>query len=795
MIDERTLNALEYGKVLERLAGLCISAAGREAALSLRPLPEVDAAREAAQIFDECRTWAGWNRGGPADTGKNVKSEAPFRMEAFPEIGGVLRFLHAPAAQLDLDALWALRQVLRLARRAAASLRQGDAVALWPRLLTLADAHPFPERTGAALDRCLGEDGQLRDESSPELQLVRAELRRLHQNCMRKVKEFALQYNMLQYLQDDFMTLASDRYVLPLKSNFKGRMQGIIHDWSQTGETCYFEPMFLVEINNRLQELKRTEREEERKILLYLTSLVRDERSGVEGAAALLTDLDVLLAKVRLAEAFDGVCVALTDEDGIDLKNVRHPLLALADLPTDRNSSRCRPATAASSVRPIDISLRSDERGLIISGGNAGGKTVCLKTLGLAALMALTGLPLPADKDSRLPALRQIHAFIGDEQSLDDHVSTFTAQIRHLARAWDGMDARTLVLLDEFGAGTDPSQGAALAQAVLDELLDRDVYVAAATHFPALKAYALTREKARAASVLFDPATKRPLFRLAYDQVGASQALDVAREHGLPEVILRRAERYLLLDGQDAAAVMVRLNELAVEREKEVENLRREQERQREKRRTLQERFERERLRLHDDVRQKAAELMRAWKEGRATHKQALREMSRLRAGLAAAPQVEPPATPPAALRIGQQVLHRPFGKKAVIMDIDTRRDRVRVDMNGVTLWATTKDVQPVETAPGAPLRATPRVSSAPGSLLRLDLRGKRADLAISELSQFLDKALLEGMESVEIVHGRGTGVLRKEVHAFLKSFPGIKNVALAPEDRGGDGMTLVEFR
>lgn len=797
MIDKRTLNALEYGKVLDYLAALCISATGREAALALRPLPDTSEAREAALLFDESRTWAGLNRSSNASGGKGDKHEAPFRMEAFPDISGVLRFLASPAVQLDPDALWALREVLRLARRALASLRRGDAATLWPRLLFLADACPLPERTGPALDRCLGDDGLLRDESSPELLLVRTDLRRLHQTCMRKVKDFALQYNMLQYLQDEFMTLASDRYVLPLKANFKGRMQGIIHDWSQTGETCYFEPMFLVEINNRLQELKRTEREEERKVLAYLTSLVRDERPGVEGAAALLTTLDVLLAKGRLADAFDGQCVTLTDEDGVELKNVRHPLLALAGASPRPAGAESRSASAPSPARPIDISLRPGERGLIISGGNAGGKTVCLKTLGLTALMAMTGLPVPAAKGSRLPVWQRIHAFIGDEQSLDDHVSTFTAQIRHLAQAWDGMDSRTLVLLDEFGAGTDPSQGAALAQAVLDELLDRDVYVAAATHFPALKAYALTREKARAASVLFDPDTRRPLFRLAYDQVGASQALDVAREHGLPEAILRRAEQYLLLDGQDASAVMTRLNALAVEREKEVAALRREQERRREKRRALQERFERERRQLHDDVRRKAAELMQAWKEGRATHKQALREMAKLRADLAASPATEDaPSTPaPAELRPGQHVLHRPFGKKAVITDIDTRRGRVRIDMNGVSLWAAVKDVQPVEAAPGAASRATAGLSAPAGPLLRLDLRGKRADLALNELSRFLDKALLAGMESVEIVHGRGTGVLRKEVHAFLKSFPGIKDATLAPEDRGGDGMTIVEFR
>lgn len=779
MFGERTLRALEYGKVLEHLAAFCVSPAGRAAALALRPLADAHKAAEAALLHDECSTW----------TTATAGESGAFRMVSFPDISGVERFLHSQAAMLDLDALWALREVLRLARHAATSIRREDsptanAAARWPRLLALVDAHPLPVQAAAALQRCLADDGQLKDESSPELLLARTELRRLHQSCMRKVKDYAQQYNILHYLQDEFMTLASDRYVLPLKANFKGRLQGIIHDWSQTGETCYFEPMFLVEINNRLQELKHQEREEERKVLAYLTGLVRDELPAIAAAAALLTRLDTLLAANRLAEAMGGAsCVTLTEENGVQLLRARHPLLALTG-----------------QAQPVDILLRPGQCGLIISGGNAGGKTVCLKTLGLMALMALSGLPVPAAGGSCLPPWTRIHAFIGDEQSLDDHVSTFTAQIRYLSNAWTTADSNTLILLDEFGAGTDPAQGAALAQAVLDGLLDRDVWVVAATHFPALKAYALTREKARAASVLFDPGTKRPLFRLAYDQVGASQALDVAREHGLPESILRRAEQYLLLDGEDASQVMARLNALAVEREKELDTLKAEQTRQREKRRQLQERFDRERQKLHDEVRQKAQELMAAWKAGKLTHKQALKDMSRLRASLAASATEENAPAPPAAeaLHPGQTVLHRPFGKKAVITEVDTRRGRVRVDMNGVTLWADMKDIQTAQAAAAPASRGvmvTGGATAGAGSLLSLDLRGKRADLAVSELAQFLDKALLAGRESVEVVHGRGTGVLRKEVHAFLRTFPGIDHFELAPEDRGGDGMTIVNFR
>lgn len=796
VIQERTLKALEYYKVLEKLAFYCLSVSGRQAALDMRPHASIEEASQQMLLFDEGRTWLTVARqpSGSQDKG--------FRLSSFPDIAEIMDLVPSLSTVLDAEALWGIRETLRMAQSALHALARPEAATHWPALFERYGQSPLPRQSLAALVRCLNDEGQLKDDSSPELHRVRTELRRLHQSCMHKVKDFANQYAITHYLQDEFMTLASDRYVLPLKANFKGRMQGIIHDWSQTGETCYFEPMFLVEINNRLQELKHEEREEERKIFAYLTGLVREEAPEILNAVDFLTFLDVLQAKSKFAVALNGECVRLQSGQGVQLLAARHPLLVLAAATTQGQNS-------VPSPQPVDILLREHERGLIISGGNAGGKTVCLKTLGLMAVMTLAALPVSAGKGSVLPPWQSVFAFIGDEQSLDDHVSTFTAQIQNLTHAWEHTDHTTLVLLDEFGAGTDPAQGAALAQAVLDALLDIDAYVVAATHFPALKAYALTREKARAASVLFDPGTKRPLFRLAYDQVGASQALDVAREHGLPEAIVRRAEHYLLLGGEDATALMARLNELTVEREKETALLREEQERQRAKRLQLQERFEEERGKLFAEMRKQSAALLQAWKEGRATHKQTLKEMARLRTqvlsekadGTPSAAQPEPQV---GQLRVGQQVLHKGFGKKAVVNDIDIRKNRVRIDMNGLVVWANMQDIQLPSASASAPkvapqgrqvlLRTQGQDNTLSGSGLTLDVRGKRADLAVSELSQFLDQALLSGRVVVEVVHGRGTGVLRKQIHAFLQTFPGIKEFSLAPEDRGGDGMTIVTF-
>ena len=456
-------------------------------------------------------------------------------------------------------------------------------------------------------------------------------------------------------------------------------------------------------------------------------------------------------------------------------------------------------------VVPSTLEIQPGQQALVISGGNAGGKTVCLKTLGLTALMAMCALPVPVESGSVLPLWQNIHAFIGDEQSLEDHVSTFTAQIRHLGRIWGELSDASLVILDEFGAGTDPTQGAALAQAVVDSLMECGAYVAAATHFPALKAYALSTEGVRAASVLFDPASKKPLFRLVYDQVGASQALDVAREHGLPESVLRRAEQYLLLSGEDSSALVDRLNSLAVTREEEIASLNREKKAFAEKRRGLQESMEKERMRLYDSLQAESQKVLRDWKAAKVSHKQALKELALLRNKLAGEAPGSETGTPRnevdvSLLSLRDRVRHIPWKRVGVVLEIDARKKRVRLDFDGVSLWADAKDIELPDnggqkSAAGAASGALGARSPAPVLPLRLDLRGLRADVAISNLEKFLDGAILGGRDTVEVIHGRGTGALRREVHGFLKYFPAVRDFQLANEEQGGDGMTIVTLR
>lgn len=830
-MDTHAPHALELPKALAYLAGFAASEAGYLACLSVRPLESFADIRREAALFDQGRLWLAHTKARP---------------EPFPDLEAIFRLLSGLSSVPDQDALFALRLVLLQGREKVAVL-MGDTNAAqapsWPLWAERCRQLSMPEKSLSALQRCLSDDGNIKDEASPELLQVREELRGLHRQCARKVKEYAAEYNIQHFLQDSYMTLSSDRYVLPLKTNFKGRLQGVVHDYSQTGETCYFEPLFLVVLNNRLQELKRSEREEERAILAYLSALAREELPGIRALYDFLVALDVLSAKVALADACNGRMVDFAEDRGVLLREARHPLLALAasraagkalhvhearqqalaaclsfpeqagrvpkpeDKPrqAERHTDHSVPGKFGGVVAST-LELFPGQRALIVSGGNAGGKTVSLKSLGLITLMSLCALPVPVEQGSVLPLWGKVHAFIGDEQSLEDHVSTFTAQITHLSRMWSTLGTDCLVILDEFGAGTDPAQGAALAQAVVDSLMEHGATVMAATHFPALKAYALSTEGVRAASVLFDPKTRKPLFRLAYDQVGASQALDVARRHGLPEEVLRRAEQYLQWGGEDTGALVERINSLAVRRESEIAALAGERAALSRQRNALQEKFADEQKRLLSSIQTDARQVLAAWKAAKTSHKRTLKELSMLRNKLAESGQDGARASGPpldlSSLTLRQPLRHTGWNRTGTLLEVDTRKKRLRLDLGGVSLWADAKDIVLPEEQGGKKDKKTKEASSGGAGAffsgnapLRLDLRGMHADLAISELEKFLDNAVLSGRDSVEVLHGRGTGVLRREAHAVLKNFPAVRAYLLAPEDQGGDGITIVELK
>ncbi|BCS87222.1 endonuclease MutS2 [Pseudodesulfovibrio sediminis] len=764
-MESRTFHVLEFPKILGALSGFAISEPGAQSCLEISPFKSCEDVRNASVLFEQAAQWVG---------------ESGFKLTPFPEMGGIFPHLDSDQAVLDQDALFALRIILDIAKNARESLERFQDRE-WDTLHTTLFNYAWPQKTISGIVRCLDAEGQIRDESSPDLLAVRQEIRSIHQRCTKRVKDFILQENMAQAMQDEYMTVSSDRYVLPIKANYKNKTKGIIHDYSQTGETCYFEPIFLVETNNKLQELKREERAEEYKVLQYLTDLVRTEREEVAGAYQALVVMDVLMAKVQLANQYDGRTIEVVEEGAPNLLKARHPLLALAE----------------ESVQALSIGLLDGQKAMIVSGGNAGGKTVCLKTVGLIGLMAFSGLPVPVAEGSRLPFWTEIFVIMGDEQSLEENVSTFTAQIQYLQRVWEHVDSRSLFILDEFGAGTDPTQGAALAQAVIDSLVERQATTFTATHFPALKAYAMATEAVRAASVLFDPSTKKPLFKLAYDQVGASIALDVAKEHGLPQEILTRAEKYLLLDGSDTSSVLDRLNAMAVKREDELDAIERERGKIEQKRAKLEEKFEKERTKLLKDIQTRTQDLVKQWQADKISRKEARKKLSQVRMKVEdmGASQEKVASFAFNDIVPNMKVSYLAWNKIGTVLEVNTKKKQAKVDIGGVAMWVKAEHLGPAGKTRKAPFKNAKPVSSPNDLVVEVDLRGNRADMAIAELERAMDSALRKGAGKLEIVHGRGTGALRREVHNFLKYYPAVETFSLAPEDRGGDGMTEVKLK
>jgi DNA mismatch repair protein MutS2 len=765
-MESRTFQVLEFPKILGALSGFAVSEPGASACLEIRPFTSFAEVRRASELFEQAAAWVG---------------ESGFKMTPFPDMAAVFPHIRRETAVLDQDALFALRIVLDIARQARDSLDAYEERE-WGTLRETLFASRWPQKTVSGITRCLDGEGQIRDESSPDLLAVRQEIRAIHQRCTKRVKDFILQENLSQAMQDEYMTISSDRYVLPIKSNFKNKTKGIIHDYSQTGETCYFEPLFLVETNNRLQELKREEREEEYKILQYLTALVREEAEEVHEAYLGVVSIDVLMAKICLADRFDGRAIEIVEQGSPSLVKARHPLLALAD----------------DSVQAIDIALLEGQKAMIVSGGNAGGKTVCLKTVGLIGLMAFSGLPVPAREGSRLPFWTDVFVIMGDEQSLEENVSTFTAQIQYLRRVWDKVDGNSLFILDEFGAGTDPTQGAALAQAVIDSLVEKQATTFTATHFPALKAYAMAAESVRAASVLFDPSTKKPLFKLAYDQVGASIALDVAKEHGLPNEILTRAEKYLLLDGSDTSAVLDRLNAMAVKREEELDAIEQERKKIEKKRAGLEAKFEQERTRILKDVQARAQDVVKQWQADRIGRKEARKKLAQVRLKVEdlGGEKKKVPGFSFSDIVPGMKVSYLAWNKSGIVLEVNEKKQQAKVDIGGVAMWVKADNLGPASAEKKTASKGPKAAGAAPSDLVvEVDLRGNRADVAIAELERALDDALRRGAGKMEIIHGRGTGALRREVHDFLAHYPAVANFSLANEDRGGDGMTEVTLK
>lgn len=789
---------LELPKVLARLAKYTSFSAGHERALALAPSPDPDAVARRQRETSEARrlltSKADFNLGGVHD----VRPLA----EAASRNGTLL-----PQELLDV------RSTLIAARELRRTLTRLD--------------NPFPSLAAVAgriadlpglineIGRCIdAERAEVYDHASPALAAVRRDLRGAFGNLQEKLQRILTNPRNGPYLQEALLTQRGGRYVIPIKAEFKGRIPGIVHDQSASGATLFIEPLSTVELNNKWRELQLKEEREVQKVLHDLSQIVGAEAAPIARTVEALAEIDVIFARARYADATRSVEPALRAppvippaERGrqrggapsggpVALKQARHPLLD------------------PSTVVPLDIVLDEDTRIVVITGPNTGGKTVALKTVGLIASMAQCGMHIPAAEGSALAIFDQIFADIGDEQSIEQSLSTFSSHLTNITSFLDEVDDRSLVLLDELGAGTDPAEGSALARAMLDHLRARQAVTFVATHYPELKVWAAARHTPGAvnASVEFDAETLRPTYKLTIGLPGRSNAFAIATRLGLPDEIVSRA-RSMVAEGdlraEDLLADIHRQRELAESARRAAEAARAEAERQARELRDRLAKIEDERAAILDRARDDAAQQLAALSE----------EMDALRKRLSAAQQAEleavrvraaeleakiepelrgqaiaaPGVESSHAIRVGDTVWVRPVNATGEVLSIAGREAEIGV--GAARMRAKLGDLEwRSSPAPGVGRAGQTTVHLSTRPKLDLDLRGLRADEAIRELEKHVEAAYLAGMPFTRIIHGKGTGSLRKAVREALRDNPVVSAIESGQEGEGGDGVTVVRL-
>jgi DNA mismatch repair protein MutS2 len=786
-MDEKSYHTLELEQVLERLARHASFSAGRERALASRPALDIETANQLLRETGQGRLLL--DRHSEVSIG-GARDVRPLAEDA------------ARGITLLPETILAVRSTLQSARFIRRSLsRMAEEL---PDLVRIAGRMDDGGGLIDAISRVLNDEGAIFDSASPKLAALRVEVRvtqdRLLARLQRTLTEHASQ------LQEPIITQRAGRYVIPLRAEFKGRLRGIIHDQSSSGATLFVEPLAVVELGNRWREAVLEEQEEIRRILAELSAKIGEQRDSLCQTVDALADFDAAMARARYSEELNAAAAELVEipetPDGeftpLLLYSARHPLLD--------------PGT----VVPIDIALRPGVKALVITGPNTGGKTVALKTAGLLALMTRCGMHIPAGAGSKTAFFDSVFADIGDEQSIEQSLSTFSAHIGQIIRILASATPRSLVILDELGAGTDPQEGAGLARAILSALLRRGIPTLVATHYPELKAFAYNTPGAENASMEFDLRTLQPTYRLVLGLPGRSNALAIARRLGLSEEIL--AEARSMVDAGD------------LEADRLLENIQRERETARRQRadaeklnaralqreRTLAHRLnaigeEREAIldeartqagkELEDllgelrDLRRRAGsaaaqELQQIAAEARELEEKIERKTEKRTVEISAAPSRNP--------RIGETVRMKGLGVSGIITGRED--DRYEIQLGALRIRADRGDFilpdQPPAPAPPAAVKSSPLriVSSKPSPGLELDLRGKLVEDGLIELERYIDSAALAGLPWVRIIHGKGSGRMRTAVREALHGHPQVASIETPAENEGGEGVTIVRL-
>jgi DNA mismatch repair protein MutS2 len=782
-LDARSLDLLDFPVVRGRLAGLCGTPLGRRQAEALEPSPLRREVAVRLAETDEARALLDEGRlppvGGVEDVGPQL---------ARARRGGVLE-------GRDLLAVATVAAACRRLRAFFAALPEGAA----PRLRDWAQRlHQFP-RLEAEVARCLDEDGEVRDQASPRLADLRRQQRALQARIRERLDALLRSPAVQPHLQEPLVTQRGDRFVLPVRVDHRHQVPGIVHDQSASGATVFIEPTAVVEANNELRRLAAEERAEVERILAELSQAAGETQPEMSYCLDILGHLDLAVAKARLSERMDGRSPELDAESGFDLRRARHPLIE-------------KPV-------PLDVRLGAAHAGfraLVVSGPNTGGKTVALKTAGLLVCMAQAGLHLPVAEGSRLGPVPQVFCDAGDEQGVAQNLSTFSSHMTRIVRFLAAVAPGGLVLLDELGAGTDPSEGAALGTALLERLLERGACVVATTHLSELIGFAYRHPEAENASVEFDPETLRPTYRLVIGLPGRSNALAIASRLGLDAGVVERA-RDLLRPGERHVerllAGMVADERRIGEARAAAEDERREAQRLRSLAEESLRRAESRAAERLEAARREAADLLRSTRE---EADRIVRELRRrqaeadrdalaasetlrreLRERLESLPEAAPPQPapggppPPGGWRAGMTVRVASLRQTGVLLEAPDAGGVAPVQIGSLRVAVRAADLAPAAPEPAAPAASPGFVRAGPFAPFHpeCDLRGMTAAEATERVDRYLDEAVLAGCRRVRLVHGKGTGALRQAVAEFLRGHPQVEAFRVEP------GSTEVDVR
>ena len=783
---DKNYQALELDKILEMVAKETTCEDGEALARSIKPaytpgevrrlLEETDAAFVLMAKF-----------GAPSFTGMKNVTNALRRAQAGGGLG--LREL--------LDIGGTLRAIRSLQQWH--SKNAGMHTVLSPRFDILAPNKRLEEK----IFTCIQSEEEVADAASPALAAIRRKIRGAAVRVREQLDKLIHSQTHQKHLQEAIVTQRSGRYVVPVKAEFRGEVPGLVHDTSASGQTVFVEPMSVVELNNEIRVLRSDEQEEISRILLELSGEAGDFADSLIESYQYAVQLNVIFAKAQLAYRMKAVVPEIDEKGRTELHSARHPLIA------------------KEKVVPTDITLGQDFDALIITGPNTGGKTVALKTLGLLTLMAMCGLMIPAGEGSRLPVYRHILADIGDEQSIEQSLSTFSAHMVNIIRILDVADGESLVLLDELGAGTDPVEGAALATAIIEELRRKGVRLACTTHYAELKSYALQTDGVENACCEFDVESLRPTYRLLIGVPGKSNAFAISRRLGLEGRIVDRAGELVNEENSSFEQVIERLEERRREMENELEAARKASRQARETMRQSEARqaeagqrakreidqAREEASRIVQKTRQQADALLNELDELRRQQNKALsaEQKARLRSGLR---DLESSADPVRKRRRDDYQLPRELrpGDSVVIFDIDKAATVLEAPKDGQVLVQagiikTRVQVENLrlsgegQKAKAKPGRSVTKNVSAPEIATSLDLRGMNVEEGLMEVDAFLDRAARSHVPQVTIIHGKGTGVLRAAVQQHLRRCSQVKSFRLGAFGEGESGVTVVEMK